>query len=74
MRKVYLKVKSLTLAMKGSEILKKSGYNTKVYKSADIAQDGCGYCISVVDGDVGKAIELLKANGIKVIGRVEQRQ
>lgn len=70
MEKILLGVKSLTLALKGKEILNKNGFYSKVVRTTGAYDgNGCGYSIYITKGDIDLALDLLESNGIKVIKR-----
>lgn len=75
MDKVLLGVKSLTLALKGKDILNNNGFRSKVIRTTGAFEgNGCGYSICITKGDADLAIELLEAKGIKVIRRSGERK
>ena len=71
MSKKGIKVGSLTYAMKGRDILYKNGYKAYMTRNPHPFEDeGCGYVIYVKNVDK-KCFEILKRNGIKILGTVE---
>ena len=58
-------VGSVTNAMRGKELLSKSGITAYVGRVKPDESTGCGYTLTVV-GDAEKAAHLLKAAGIQV--------
>lgn len=71
MGKKGIKVNSVTLAMKGRDLLLKNGY--KAYLTRNPAPgkgEGCGYLIYVNNLDK-RCFRILTNNGIKVIGTVD---
>lgn len=65
MSKSYLKVNSVTHAMKGKNVLSANGiYAQVVRKSSADKRDGCGYSI-MIDGDVERAKEILLKNHVR---------
>ncbi len=61
-------VKSITYALKGESLLKKSGIKCKVVKTEG-AENGCKYGISLSCNMVSAALEIMKKSGIE-IGKV----
>ncbi len=74
MSKNYIKVNSVTHAIKAKDILSLNGFHAhlKRYDKAG-RNDGCGYQV-VTDGDVLRAVEILKNNYIKLSGYGEMRE
>lgn len=62
-------VKSITYALKGEAILKKSGILCKVVKTEGMGNGGCKYGLSLSCNQVSTALDILKRNGIE-IGKV----
>ncbi len=68
MSRSYLKVNSVTHAMKAKNILSANGIYAQVVRNGNTdKREGCGYSV-VIDGDVGKAEALLRANHVKILG------
>ena len=62
-------VSSVTYAMKGKELLKSYGIRAEVERTPKNSQSkGCGYSL-YVPSKTDEAEQLLKKNGIKIIGR-----
>lgn len=75
MDKVLLGVKSLTLALKGKDILNNNGINSKVVRTSGAYEgNGCGYSICITKGDADLAVKLLESHGIKVVRRSGERK
>ena len=62
-------VKSITYALKGEALLKKSGILCKVVKTEGMGNGGCKYGISLSCNGVNAALDILKKNGTE-IGKV----
>lgn len=68
MGKSFIKIKSITYATKGRDVLLKKGFNAKVIRNPHpSAKDGCAYGI-YVNGNIDIAYEVLIKAGIKVNG------
>lgn len=71
MSKKGLKVGSVTLAMKGKDLLQKNGYKTYLTRNLQPEKtEGCGYILYINNFDL-KALHVLENNGIKILGEVE---
>lgn len=71
MSKKGIKVGSVTMAMKGRELLQKNGYKAYLTRNPRPYEDeGCGYLIYVINLDKA-CFEILKRNGIKINGTVD---
>lgn len=71
MSKKGIKVNSVTLAMKGKEILQKNGYKAYLTRNPTPKKgEGCGYLIYVNNLDK-RCFQILNNNGIKVIETVD---
>lgn len=58
---------SVTYAIRGRDILRRHGINATVERNSfGLGRYGCGYGI-VINGDLGKAMEILKSNSIKIL-------
>lgn len=69
MTATYFNVSSVTNAMRGKNILEHNGIRAYVSRTVDEnGENGCGYSISVND-DPDRAEKLLKASGIRMLGR-----
>ena len=68
MGKNYIKVNSVTHAIKAKDILSANGFHAYI-KRYDKAgrKDGCGYQV-VTDGDITRAAAILRNNHIKFSG------
>lgn len=70
MSKKGIKVGSVTLAMKGRDLLQRNGYKAYLTRNPHPQEDeGCGYVIYVNNIDK-RCFDILKRNGIKVTGTV----
>ena len=64
-RKSIIAVSSVTYAMKGADILQKSGIRRRVTKiKPDKTKKGCTYGIAVDTSDTENAARLLKIGGV----------
>lgn len=71
MGKKGIKVGSVTLAMKGRDLLQKNGYKAYLTRNLQPGQgEGCGYLIYVNNMD-SRCFQILQNNGIKVVGTVD---
>lgn len=71
MIKKGIKVGSVTIAMKGRELLQKNGYKAYLTRNPNPSgDDGCGYVIYVVNIN-NRCFEILRRGGIKVLGTVD---
>lgn len=64
-------VKTITYAMKGRDVLMHRGISCKIERLPKTRETGCGYALSV-QGDVNKAENILRENGVKLYGRVSR--
>lgn len=68
MSRAYIKVNSVTHAMKVKNVLNSNGIyaqvvrNTKSYRN-----EGCGYSV-LINGDISHAEEILKRNHVRFLG------
>ena len=71
MVKKGLKVGSVTLAVKGKELLIKNGFKAYITRNLHPETgEGCGYVIYIANYDI-RCSEILRNNGIKIYGTVE---
>lgn len=71
MDKPLIMVSSVTYAMRGRDILSKYGIKSRIERTPKNSfEKSCGYSL-YVPKDTDRAEEILKTNGIKVIGRTE---
>lgn len=65
----FIKVASLTSAVRGREILLRNGFHDASIERADkdFVKDGCGYML-VFKGDSERAVRLLESQNVKVTG------
>ena len=68
MNSYFIITGTVTYALRGRDILRNKGYSANVKRVQHKYNNaGCGYGI-VISGDVEQAIQLLKSNGIKILG------
>lgn len=68
MSRSYLKVNSVTHAMKAKNILSANGIYAQVVRNGNTdKREGCGYSV-LIDGDLKKAETLLRANHVRISG------
>jgi hypothetical protein len=71
MSKKGIKVGSVTLAMKGRDLLQKNGYKAYLTRNPKPeSAEGCGYVIYVNNLDK-RCFQILQGNGIKVLGTMD---
>lgn len=64
----YIKIGSVTNAQRARTLLRANSINAQIKRLENPKPgEGCGYVISV-DEDVGNAVQLLKKNGLRVLG------
>ncbi len=63
-RKMKIRMKSITYAMKARHILSQHGIDATVIRDARLAGEGCVYAVSVADDYKEVSVALLKENGI----------
>ncbi len=71
MGKPLILVSSVTYAMRARELLLQSGIRGYVERIPKTAETGCGYGVYVPEG-ADAAERILRDNGIRVLGRMEQ--
>lgn len=65
--KNFIVTGTVTYAIRGRDILRKHGFAASVERSSSgLGRHGCGYGI-FVNGDIDKAVGILKNNSIKII-------
>lgn len=65
MKKIIIKVGSVTYAMKARSILQRYGYRAQIIKTAKPQKnEGCGYSVSVIDPPPN-ILEILQHEGIQ---------
>ncbi|MBE6782748.1 MAG: DUF3343 domain-containing protein [Ruminococcaceae bacterium] len=65
MDKAFVKVKSVTHAIKAKDVLNSNGYNAKVVRNTDNSVgESCGYSV-VFDGDIMRAEGILRDYHVK---------
>lgn len=68
MKRVRVKFSSVTHALKAKEIIEKNGGRVTIRKNVNPGKnEGCGYYI-VIFGDTEKYLNIIKINGIKIVG------
>lgn len=68
MRKSYIKVNSVTHAIKAKNLLNSQGIYAQVVRNdKPDKREGCGYAV-LVDGDLSRAETILRNNHVKIIG------
>lgn len=68
MNKWFIKVNSITTALRAKELMIYNGYRVSMKRAENaLSEQGCGY-ILVSSGDIERAEMLLKNSGIKVTG------
>ena len=73
MKKVTV-LSSVTYALKAQEILKNNGVRADLTRSRAVRSvRGCGYGVSLDGGDLPRALALLSAAGVPVIGSVDEK-
>lgn len=74
MSKSYIKVNSVTHAIKAKNLLNSQGIYAQVIRNdKPDKRDGCGYSV-LVDGDIHRAEMILRNNHVKIIGIGEVRE
>lgn len=71
MGKPLIMVSSVTYAMKAAGILAHSGIRGYVERVPRTEETGCGYGVYVPEG-ADAAEKILRDNGIRILGRMEQ--
>ena len=75
MGKPLIVIGPITYAMKSREILRSRGFNIELVKTPKGSKiGGCGYSIYVKNDDIDDAIQILKENGINVLGRLDKEE
>ncbi len=73
MSRSYIKVNSVTHAIKAKNLLNSNGIYAQVVRNDKSGRtEGCGYAV-VVDGDINRAESILRNNHVKVLGHGEVR-
>ncbi|MBQ7653699.1 MAG: DUF3343 domain-containing protein [Clostridia bacterium] len=69
MKKYYIKVSSVTHAMKGREVLSSKGFKVAIRRNLRPQRndEGCGYSL-YIDSRVEEAVEILKRRNVNVLG------
>lgn len=68
-----IKVGSVTNAQRGAKALRRMGIRATLSRIENpSASDGCGFVLRVNCNDVDTAVDLLKKNGIRIVGTVEK--
>lgn len=71
MGKPVILLSSVTYAMKGRDLLTRQGIKAYVERIPQSSASGCGYGLYVPAG-AEEAERILRENGLKVLGRLEQ--
>ena len=67
MKQYRISTGSITYAIKGRDLLRKHGFKVGIERSMpQTAVHGCGYSV-ILNGDIEKALELLRAASVKVL-------
>lgn len=71
MDKYILAFPSVTIAIRAQNILRNTGFDTKIIKTPRNLASGCGYSV-IISGSIKLASDVLEKNGItpKAIGAV----
>ncbi len=73
MDKAYIKVKSITHAIKAKDILNSNGFKAQVVRNTNQGRgEGCGYAV-IFDGNIMYAEKLLNSFHVKTSGSGEIR-
>lgn len=73
MGRYYIKVNSVTHAIKAKDVLSSNGFYARVIRNdKSVKKGGCGYAVAV-DGDITRAEAVLRNNHVKVLGHGEVR-
>lgn len=72
MKEYYFLLSSITSALKGEEILRKSGFRANVFRDKNYNPYGCGYVIKAF-GEKESMENLLKKSGIRINDIKESR-
>ncbi len=74
MSRAYIKVNSVTHAIKVKNVLNANGIYAQVVRNMNSYQkEGCGYSV-VINGDLSHAEEILRRNHVKFLGTGEVRE
>ena len=65
MSKQLIVVGSVTYAMRGHDVLSRNAISSRIEKVSSPRLGGCGYAL-YVPNDFDEAVELLRADGIKI--------
>ena len=69
--KKLIMVSSITYALKGRDLLRSKGFKAYIERTPSMFDRvGCGYSV-YVNGDLDRALELFRENGIRVYGVTE---
>lgn len=67
MRSYSVVTGTITYAIKGRDLLRRSGFKARIERIAGSTQNvGCGYTI-IVSGDINEAEKILRNAGIKIL-------
>lgn len=74
MSRAYIKVNSVTQAIKVKNVLNSNGIYAQVVRNTNSFQkEGCGYSV-VINGDISRAEEILRRNNVRFLGTGEVRE
>lgn len=71
MKRYKVATGTVTYAIKGKDLLRKKGYKASIERKSGEKTQGCGYAI-IIEGDIKKAVEILKENEIKILEIIEE--
>lgn len=67
MRMDLITFRSITPAQRGQRILQAAGIGCTLQRTPKLlAQQGCGYCLRLRQGDVVRAVALLREQGVQL--------
>ncbi len=70
MKRYSISTGTVTYAIKGRDLLRKSGYKVKIERKTGENTYGCGYSLDFF-GDIDNAREILRQNGVKILDITE---
>ena len=66
MKQSYITFRSVTFAQKAERILKRAGLECTLQRTPkELSQRGCGYCLGLQPGQIGRAAQLLDAEKVE---------
>ena len=63
-----ISVASITYAQKAAELLRRNGIDAYIIKQTEKNEFGCARCIKIREKNLGRALEILKNDGVKMSG------